>query len=296
MTAPRSGRPERPRARRRAALGSATLITALALVLTPLTTGAAWAAKPTKPGDGGGGTTSEAEYAAIGDSFAAGTGGRSYLDTSCYRSANSYPKLLDAEATLRLSAFAACSGASTVQVLGSQIAQIPAGAKVVTVTVGGNDVGFGTVMRNCFVLVSSTCAADIAAGGAIARSPGFAASIQAVVDAVQARVPGAKVIVTGYPKLFHLRADGTNAKYVWADEVNVETTVLNDIIEANAVAAGAVFVDVEAAFEGRGIGSATPWINDFSIFRSADAFHPNATGYAQGYAVALRPVAVPPVG
>lgn len=296
MTAPRSGRPERPRARRRAALGSATLITALALVLTPLTTGAAWAAKPTKPGGGGGGTTSEAEYAAIGDSFAAGTGGRSYLDTSCYRSANSYPKLLDAEATLRLSAFAACSGASTVQVLGSQISQIPVGAKVVTVTVGGNDVGFGTVMRNCFVLVSSTCAADIATGGAIARSPGFAASIQAVVDAVQARVPGAKVIVTGYPKLFHLRADGTNAKYVWADEVNVETTVLNDIIEANAVAAGAVFVDVEAAFEGRGIGSATPWINDFSIFRSADAFHPNATGYAQGYAVALRPVAVPPVG
>ncbi|MDZ4265027.1 MAG: GDSL-type esterase/lipase family protein, partial [Mycobacterium sp.] len=83
------------------------------------------------------------------DSFAAGTGGRSYLDTSCYRSANSYPKLLDAEATLRLSAFAACSGASTVQVLGSQISQIPVGAKVVTVTVGGNDVGFGTVMRNC---------------------------------------------------------------------------------------------------------------------------------------------------
>ncbi len=296
MTAPRSARPGRPGARRRIALGGATLITALALVLAPLTTGAASAAKPTKPGGGGGGTTSEAPYAAIGDSFAAGTGGRSYLDTTCYRSTNSYPRLLDAEATLRLAAFPACSGATTVQVLGSQISAIPTTVRVVTVTIGGNDVGFGTVMRSCFVLVSSSCAADIAAGGAIARSPEFAASIQAVVDAVQARAPSAKVIVTGYPKLFHLRADGTNAKYIWADEVNAETVVVNDIIQTNAIAAGAVFVDVEAAFEGRGIGSATPWINDFSLFRSADAFHPNATGYAQGYTAVLRPVAVPPVG
>lgn len=296
----------RPRilAPRSAIVTLASAIAALALVLAPVSVvgdDAAWAAKPTSPGGGkpgggnggGGGGGGEAEYAAIGDSFAAGTGARSYLDTSCYRSSRSYPSLLDAEATLRLVAFPACSGATTAQVISAQVPAIPTTAKVVTITVGGNDVGFGTVMRNCFVLVSSSCASSIDAGAAIAASPEFAASIRGVVDAVQARAGGARVVVTGYPQLFHLDASGTNAKYVWADEVNAQTVTLNAVIRANAEAAGAVFVDVTGLFAGHGIGSASPWINDWSLFRSVDAFHPNATGYAQGYTVALRTVAVP---
>ena len=80
---------------------------------------------------------------------------------------------------------------------------------------------------------------------------------------------------------------------MWADEVNAQTVTLNAVIRANAEAAGAVFVDVTGLFAGHGIGSASPWINDWSLFRSVDAFHPNSTGYAQGYTVALRTVAVP---
>lgn len=288
---------------RRAALVLGILLAALALLLGSSLAGpadTAWAAvatgKPDKPGKpgggGGGGGTTELEYAAIGDSFAAGTGARSYLDTSCYRSANSYPKLLDADANLRLVAFPACSGASTVEVISQQVPAIPSTARVVTVTVGGNDVGFADVMQNCFVLVTSSCPTFIANGSTIAASSGFATSIRNVVAAAKAKAPGAKVIVTGYPLLFHLNSSGVNAKYAWADEVNVETVKLNDVIETNAVAAGAVFVDAEGPFAGHGIGSSSPWINDWNWLRPKDGFHPNATGYA-AYAAALRLVPVP---
>lgn len=292
-----------PHDHRRTAVLAAALLAALALALGAAVAGPADAAsalvsaakpdRPGKPGGGsGGGGATELEYAAIGDSFAAGTGARSYLDTSCYRSSKSYPKLLDADANLRLVAFPACSGASTVEVISQQVPAIPSTTRVVTVTVGGNDVGFADVMRTCFAAVSSSCPSYIAAGAATAASPEFAASIRNVVDQVQAKAPNAKVIVTGYPLLFHLNASGVNTKYTWADEVNLETVKLNDVIEANAVAAGAVFVDAEGPFAGHGIGSSSPWINDWSLWRYVDSFHPNATGYT-AYAAALRTVPVP---
>jgi lysophospholipase L1-like esterase len=295
--------------RRRSVLLAAALLAATGLALASVAGPAEAApssvsfAKPDKPpggggngggkpgsGGGGGGTT-ELEYAAVGDSFAAGTGAPGYQD-SCYRSSKGYPGLLDADANLRLVAFPACSGASTVEVILQQVPAIPSTARVVTVTVGGNDVGFADVMQSCFAFPSSSCASDIADGAATAASPEFAASIRDVVDQAQAKAPNAKLIVTGYPLLFHLNSSGVNTKYPWADEVNAETVKLNDVIEANAVAAGAVFVDAEGPFAGHGIGSSSPWINDWSWLGFREAFHPNATGYVAN-ANALRTVPVP---
>jgi lysophospholipase L1-like esterase len=230
------------------------------------------------------------EYAALGDSFASGVGAGSYLETGCYTSSKSYPKLLDADADKQLVAFSACSGKDTVDVLNRQVAAVPTTAKVVTVTVGGNDVGFAGVMQNCFVLPSNTaCASAIASGAAIAESDAFATRISSVVTAVKSRAPGAKVIVTGYPLLFWENGSGVNPKYSWADEVNDETVVLNDVIESVATANGAVFVDVEDDFAGHGIGSSSPWINDWRFLSSRNSFHPNASGYV-AYAAAIRAV------
>ncbi|GAA1055533.1 hypothetical protein GCM10017608_29570 [Agromyces luteolus] len=291
--------------RRRIALVVAALLAALGLVLGAAVAGPADAAsaavstaKPVKPGKpgggggnggGGGGGTTELEYAALGDSFASGVGAGSYLETSCYTSSKSYPKLLDGDADKALVAFPACSGRDTADVLNRQIAIIPTTAKVVTVTVGGNDVGFADVMQNCFVFPGSSCSSKIAAGAAIAGSPGFTNSIVNVVDGIQARAPGAKVIVAGYPLLFWENGSGVNPKYAWADEVNDETVVLNDVIEAAATSAGAVFVDVEDDFAGHGIGSSSPWINDWRWVSSTNSFHPNASGYV-AYAAAIRAV------
>jgi lysophospholipase L1-like esterase len=294
-----------PQDRRRLAVLAAALLAALALVLgaavvapADAASAAVSAGKPDKPGKPGGGSggdgggTTELEYAALGDSFAAGVGANNYLERTCYTSSKSYPKLLDADADKRLVAFPACSGKDTVDVLNRQVAAVPATAKVVTVTVGGNDVGFAGVMQNCFVLTSnSACASAIAAGAVIAESDAFAARIASVVTSIQTRAPGAKVIVAGYPLLFWENSSGVNPKYSWADEVNDETVVLNDVIESVATANGAVFVDVEDDFAGHGIGSSSSWINDWKWFTTTtvNAFHPNASGHA-AYATAIRAV------
>lgn len=293
--------------RRRAALLAAALLAALALILGAAVAGPADGAsaavpaakppdKPGKPGGGGGGGggTTELEYAAVGDSFAAGTGAGSYLTGSpCYQSSKSHPKLLDADANLRLVSFSACSGSSTAETV-AQVAGIATTAKVVTVTVGGNDVGFDDVMLNCFALPGSACQSSIDAGAAIAASQEFRDDLAAVMTAIRNRTePDAKVIVAGYPLLFHLNASGVNTKYAWADEVNAETVVLNDVIESVAVANGAVFVDVEDDFAGHGVGSSSSWINDVKyLFRTYESFHPNATGQA-AYAIAIRSVPMP---
>ncbi|GAA2043663.1 hypothetical protein GCM10009819_32920 [Agromyces tropicus] len=292
---------------RRAALVAAAVLAALGLLLGSTLTGPADAAhaavsaakpdKPGKPGGGGGngggggsggGGSTELEYAAVGDSFAAGAGGGSYLDTTCYRSSKSYPKLLDGDADKVLVAFPACSGADTSDVI-AQAASVPTTAKVITVTVGGNDVGFADVMQNCFVFVTSSCASKIAAGAAIVDSQEFADDIALVVTTLRQRAPDAKVIVAGYPLLFWENGSGVNPKYAWADEVNDETVALNDRIQGVVEVNGGVFVDVEDDFDGHGIGSSDPWINDRNWLSLSTSFHPNATGYL-AYAAAIREV------
>lgn len=270
-----------------AVLAAAAIVGASALAGPPAPAHAAVVAgKPDKPGKpGGGGGTTELDYAAAGDSFAAGVGARNYLDTSCYRSSSSYPKVLDADANLRLVAFPACSGASTATVIAAQVPAIPATATRVSLTVGGNDVGFADVMQSCFVLVSSTCESRIVSGETLVANGTLGANVAAAIQALRVRAPGAKVVVTGYPLLFNV----PNTKYQWAARVNQSTTALNDAVEAAAVANGAVFVDVEAAFAGHGVGSATPWINDWSWLRTTDGFHPTATGYT-AYAGEVRKV------
>jgi len=278
--------------RNRAALLAAALLAIAGLALGAAVAGPADAAsasvstgkpdKPGKPGNGGGGTTG-LEYAAVGDSFAAGTGAGSYIETTCYTSTKSYPKLLDADANLRLVAFPACSGASTATVITSQVPAIPATAARVTLTAGGNDVGFSSIMLNCFVFPwSSSCESHIVNAETLVANGTVATNVASTVQAIKARSSVAKVVVTGYPLLFN-----EPSSYRWAARVNQGTAQLNAAIKGAAEANGAVFVDVTGAFAGHGIGSSSPWINPVGL--SADAFHPNATGYA-AYAAATRPV------
>lgn len=226
-------------------------------------------------GRGGGKPASSVTYSALGDSYAAGQGAGSYLNTTCYVSSKGYPALIDASRTITLNAEPACSGDSSLDVVSRQVALVPATTTRVTLTVGGNDLGFSTVMQDCFVLVSPTaCDADLATANAMISGGTITSRIAAAVGAIRTRAPGAKVIVTGYPRLF-----APTVTRAYAQQVNTSTTALNAAIRTGATAAGAVYVDVEAVFADHGIGSASPWINDWSWFNISAGFHPNASGY-----------------
>src|SRR4051812_9376685 len=88
-----------------------------------------------------------ADYVAMGDSYASGTGTRQYTNAACQRSAFAYPSLM--QATFGTFSFVACSGAKTQNVLDSQVSALDAGTDYVTISIGGNDAGFGDVISAC---------------------------------------------------------------------------------------------------------------------------------------------------
>jgi lysophospholipase L1-like esterase len=100
-----------------------------------------------------GGVTAAAyadNYVALGDSYSSGTGTRDYsLNSGCQRGPYAYPALIKADRPGTNLTFVACSGATTGDVLANQVPSLNASTNVVTITIGGNDAGFSSVITAC---------------------------------------------------------------------------------------------------------------------------------------------------
>ena len=240
-------------------------------------------------------------YVALGDSYAAGQGTGSYLDT-CFRSDQGYPALLNAAPKIGLTGNAACSGATTGSVRDSQIPTLSKKVDLVTVTAGGNDLDSIGALVICSVDPGQTCTDALAQRAAVLQtaltSPGtspFFQNLLAMLNDVKAKAPRADIYVTGYPLLFEPGAGPA------ADPVNGLTQQLNAVIaeaarQADGGRSKVHFVDVSQAFAGHGIGSAQPWIVGLPPLcaatstcgtSSTDIFHPTADGYTNGYAASI---------
>lgn len=242
-------------------------------------------------------------YVALGDSYAAGAGTStgSAEENQCRRSDEAYPNLLAAEdEALADLDFVACSGATTEDLLVEQLPSVGADTAVVTMTIGGNDVGLTRSLRVCALTPESTDCTGAVAGAqdVIGELP---ARIADVIGQVRERAPEARLYVTAYPVL--VGADvlaGTRACQIATFDVPPELAQVSDAINNSlneAVAAGvelagdpqAVFVDVAPAFEGHDLCAADPWINGVVLSggsASVNSFHLNAAG-ERGYADAL---------
>jgi lysophospholipase L1-like esterase len=140
---------------------------------------------------------------AAGDSYASGEGaiGAGWLNVACHRSALAGPQ----DASVRLSALRptsftsfACSGATTSGVLG-QLGALPGGPiDALTISMGGNDIGFAGIVTSCVVtppLILPDCTA--ADAGVTTSLTTLSTSLAGVFASVPARV--ANVFVTEYP-------------------------------------------------------------------------------------------------
>ena len=216
-------------------------------------------------------------YVALGDSFSAGTGTRAPTD-DCYRSPYGYPALIAEARGLELD-YQACTGASTADVLATQVQALGADTTYVTMTVGGNDLGFSPVVTECALpWWISDCygaiddARDILTGALPAR-------YDSVFGAVSSKAPNASVVVGGYPRLFNGQ-DCSWATFFSRRELralNADTDDLDALIRDRSAAHDFGYADPRPAFTGHAVCDDVEWVNGFS-FPFAESFHPNRRG------------------
>jgi lysophospholipase L1-like esterase len=179
----------------------AALAVVVALVLSPAFISSASAATA---------ATQTLNIALIGDSYTAGNGAGSYesgAEGTSYRSTinwgRNYAAWLNAQGVHTTVTNLAYSGSTTADVLNSQIAQIPTGTNLVMLTIGGNDVNFGDIVQQCFVIAirdPAGCRDDINA--ATAGIPTLMSNTQQIFSQLQSKLgANAKVVLVGYPLL-----------------------------------------------------------------------------------------------
>jgi len=232
------------------------------------------------------------KYIALGDSYAAGQGAGPYLD-ACYRSDNAYSELADQAKAIQLVVNAACSGKTTWDVVNSQLRQLNKSTELVTITAGGNNIGFGDIITYCGAALTDptatqACDAATAAAAAMIQSGQLTRDVISMIQSVKAAAPNAKIVVTGYPYLYDpVAPNPADPLSVFIGQATVLADGLDASIAAAATATGATYVDVRTVFAGHGVNSADPWINlDLANPASPDNFHPNAAGY-EAYFAAL---------
>ncbi|WP_433868744.1 SGNH/GDSL hydrolase family protein [Saccharopolyspora sp. CA-218241] len=228
-------------------------------------------------------------YVALGDSYSSGVGTREYFEDSgdCRRSPHAYPQLWADANGVASFAFDACGGATTDDVNAEQLGSLGADTTLVTVSVGGNDVGFADVVQSCLLGTDSSCddAVTEAVQEATSVLPG---KLDTTYANISEAAPNAEVVVLGYPRLNDLGDCGIPGFTVAKRErLNAGADELAAVISERAQAAGFTFADPRERFDGHGVCSDAEWINGPSL-PLVESFHPNVIGQAEGYLPTLE--------
>lgn len=227
-----------------------------------------------------------ASYVAIGDSFTAGPGIPTVRPDSgsCFRSDRNWPSLLSATLQTRRFADVSCSGADTDDVLTGQYPQVLAvepTTELVTIGIGGNDGGLFTSLLGSCVGEGSTCGA-FAATTAPAILATTSERVEAVVEAVRAEAPRARILLVGYLRIMPDAGTCPTAS-VTGDAAGSLRKAEDDLQTALAGAAsrsGIGFVSMREAGRGHDVCAGDEaWINGTEV-RDGDGayFHPRSAG------------------
>lgn len=214
-------------------------------------------------------------YDALGDSYASGYGVGPY--SACGQSAAAYALHIDGRKHIALDDFVACAGATTASLVsGGQLDALDSQTRLVTLSIGGNDIGWSNAVRACLGGTDAQCAGSIALVRGVVQSqlPG---RLDALDAQIAADAPNASVLVVGYPRLFSPEyGDYLGASTAEQQALNDGADLIDSVIAAAAQAHGFQFVDVTRRFDGHGVNSDDPWITSPS---DPAALHPNTEGW-----------------
>jgi lysophospholipase L1-like esterase len=232
-------------------------------------------------------------YVALGDSYAVGVGTYTYDNPNdpCRRGPLAYSRLWAAAHPSTTYVEESCSGAEVADVVNQAAAGLTPDTSLVTVQVGGNDVGFVSVLETCILnLPDSTCLNAVNTAISTGRSvlPGSLSSLYA---GIRAKAPAAQVVVMGYPRMYKI---GGNCLFGLSDTkrsaLNNAADVLDGLIQTAAATAGFRFVDARTVFAGHEICSGNPeWLTSLQWDKLNESYHPTANGH-RGYFGALTAV------
>ena len=234
-----------------------------------------------------------ANYVALGDSYSSGVGTREYISdgSSCYRSVYAYPYLIKNQTGANLN-FQACSGARTYDVSNNQLGALSGSTNLVTISIGGNDAGFASVITQCAKPWPYTCWQQITDAQNFIRYqlPG---KLDTLYNQIRAKAPYARVVVVGYPRLFNGEECNFFARISHDEQTALNQTadLLASVTAGRASAHGFPFVDPRSAFTGHAVCDDVEWLNGLSD-PILESYHPNRTGH-QAYRSLVQPVLLP---
>jgi lysophospholipase L1-like esterase len=236
---------------------------------------------------------STVNYAALGDSYSSGLGAGNYGSSgSCDRSSGAYGQLWTNNYSPASFDFAACSGATTSDVINTQAPTLSSSTNLVSITIGGNDVGFSSVMQTCVLDSTSTCVSAVNNAENQARTtlPG---KLDNALNAIAQHAPNARVVVLDYPELYDLAKSSGCIGLSTTDRValNQAADILDGVIQAAAGRHGDTFADVRSAFSGHELCDSTEWLHSVDWFDLTDSYHPTAGGQSGAYYPVLSSVA-----
>ena len=249
-------------------------------------------------------------YVALGDSYTAGLGvpEQTGATAGCGQSTSSYPHLVARALRLDLTDMS-CSSATigdmtAAQPTGdgtnpAQLSRLSSGTTLVTLSIGGNDIGMIDIVTTCTEL---DLVPSLLGGGSSSLTPCedyytpggtdqieqriqvVAGNLADTLAKVRERSPHARVYVVGYPDL--LPADGGgcgSALGITAGDVaflNREEVRLNDLLSRVAQEAGDGYVNTYAPSEGHNAceAPADRWLEPLVPASPAAPLHPNAAG------------------
>lgn len=251
-------------------------------------------------------------YIALGDSYSSGDGAGSYDPQTaepggCWRSDNAYAPLtaqeFDFAGTLGFFACSSKRGSQMLENLGgedSQIDRVTPHTSLVTLGIGGNDVGFTPVLRTCMLrmplLDSGVCTSQ--EDEVNERMDRFEATLEEILREIRDRAPDARILVLGYPRLFPEEPAGmyytlTVDDQLWLNEVGrrLNDRIRDTVYRADGEVygerqAGSVeFVNVFSALSGYEVSAEDAWLNGIvlgalgqGIRVDRATFHPTASG------------------
>jgi GDSL-like lipase/acylhydrolase family protein len=252
-----------------------------------------------------------ANYVALGDSYAAGPIIPNQIaPLGCLKSDHNYAHLAAPTIGLPLRD-ATCSGATTADMtspqeteLGTnppQLDSLDAETTRVSLTIGGNDIGFSEIIESCVTLnpFSTPCKDKYDSGGQdqiAERIAATAPKVAAVLQGIHSRSPNAEVFVVNYAAILPETGFGCwpqmplgfgDVPYLRSKEKE-----LNAMLATQAAANGASVVNWYNASIGHDAckSALTRWVEPLVPTNLAAPVHPNLAGMT-GAAAILGPVA-----